>query len=435
MTGKTTRSRRSIVGALTAVIVIGACGSSKSSSSASSVASGPVTVTVWHANVDTAAKVMQELADQFHAANPQVTVKVEQGAPGDQMLTKLSTVLSTDTFPDIAYVFGTDTPALARSAKVVDLTSAVNDPSFGWSDFYEGERAVATVNRKVVGVPALVDNLALVYNKKLFADAGVPLPTKDWSWDDFRAAAKKLTSDADKVFGSAYPISGDEDTVWRFWPMVWQQGGKGIGDDGKTSTFDQPPFATALELLRAMAIDDKSLYVDSNSEAIGNLFAAGKVAMLITGPWALSTFVEGKIDYGVVAMPAFKGDHQTVSGPDNWMVFDNGAARRAAAVKFLQFLTSPAGDAQWSVKLGNMPVRNATQKSADWQDALKATPGYQEFVDNFANSKTARPQTVVYPDYSHALGEAIAAVLQGQAKVPDALAAAKKSADAALAGK
>jgi multiple sugar transport system substrate-binding protein len=422
-----------IVG-LAAMALLAAC-SGSSSTAKPPAAAGPVTITVWHANVDAAAKTMDSLAERFHAANPDITVKVEQGAPADGMLTKLITVLGTDTYPDISYVFGTDTPALARSAKVVDLTATTKDPAFGWSDFYEVERAVATVNGKVVAVPALVDNLALVYNKKLFADAGVTPPTKDWSWSDYQAASKKLTNEADKVFGSAYPISADEDTVWRFWPMVWQQGGKGISDDGKQSTFTDPAFSKSLDLLRAMAIDDKSLYLDTNSDAISNLFAAGKVAMVITGPWALSTFRDGKVDYGVAPIPGFNGNHQTVSGPDNWMVFDNGAAKKAASIKFIQFLTSAEGDAEWSVGLGNMPVRNATQKLPAWQDALKENSGYQDFVDNFSNAKTARPQTIVYPDYSKALGEAIAAVLQGQESVTDALAKAKKAADAALAGK
>ena len=43
-----------------------------------------------------------------------------------------------------------------------------------WSDFWVGERDVATVNGKVIGIPALVDNLAVVYNKTLFASAGLP---------------------------------------------------------------------------------------------------------------------------------------------------------------------------------------------------------------------------------------------------------------------
>lgn len=412
-------------------LALAACGGSDGDKGGAD--GGPVTITMWHANVDTAAKMMEDLAAEFHASHPNITVQVEQGSPGDQMLSKLSTVLSTDKRPDIAYVFGTDTPSLARSEHVVDLTEATKDPAWGWSDFYEGERAVATVNGKVVAVPALVDNLAVVYNKKLFADAGVAVPTGDMSWDDFRQTALAMTDSAKGIFGTGYPIGGDEDTVWRFWPMVWQQGGKAISDDGKSATFDTPEFATALGLLRTMAIDDQSIYLDANPEAQLGLFASGQIAMVITGPWALGQFIETGVDYGVAPLPGFNGNHETVSGPDNWMVFDNGSARSAAAIEFLKFLTSPESDAKWSVGLGNMPVRNATQKSQAWADALKATPGFKEFVDNFANSKSSRPQTTVYPAYSKALGDAIASVLTGDQSVEEALKAATAAGNAALA--
>ena len=64
--------------------------------------------------------------------------------------------------------------------------------------------------------------------------------------------------------------------------------------------------------------------------------------MIITGPWDLSTFPDVK--YGVQIMPSFDpgGSHQTIAGPDNWVVFDNGPARVDASCEFLQFLTSPA---------------------------------------------------------------------------------------------
>ena len=99
------------------------------------------------------------------------------------------------------------------------------DKAFGWNHFYPFERAVATVNGKVVGVPALVDNLALVYNKTLFKQAGLSYPTTNWTWADMKRAALKLTNPAKKQFGWAYVNDASEDTVWRFWAMLWQAGG------------------------------------------------------------------------------------------------------------------------------------------------------------------------------------------------------------------
>ena len=51
------------------------------------------------------------------------------------------------------------------------------------------------VNGRVRALPALIDDLAVVYNKKAFADAGVDEPAAGlWTWEDFEAAAKALTN-------------------------------------------------------------------------------------------------------------------------------------------------------------------------------------------------------------------------------------------------
>ena len=78
--------------------------------------------------------------------------------------------------PDISYQYGTNMPQLANTPKLVDLTQRVQEADFNWNDYFPGERDVATVDGRVLGIPALVDNLAVVYNKDLFAAAGVPTP-------------------------------------------------------------------------------------------------------------------------------------------------------------------------------------------------------------------------------------------------------------------
>jgi multiple sugar transport system substrate-binding protein len=72
-------------------------------------------------------------------------------------------------YPDVAYLYGSNAAEIARSPKVVRLTDWVNGGGLDWNDFWPGERAAATVNGQVVGIPALVDNLALVYGLALHA--------------------------------------------------------------------------------------------------------------------------------------------------------------------------------------------------------------------------------------------------------------------------
>ena len=56
---------------------------------------------------------------------------------------------------------------------------------------------------KQLGIPKDLDSAAVWYNKDMFDEAGIPYPTADWTWDDFREIAKKLT----KADGSQYGLA------------------------------------------------------------------------------------------------------------------------------------------------------------------------------------------------------------------------------------
>ena len=174
--------------ALIAVLafVLTACGGGGSSPS------GPTEIAVWHGYQDTEGDVFKGLVDQYNKDHPDVHVS-ELYSSNDLVLQKVLTAVRGGSAPDVAYMFGSWAPNIAKISSLVDLTGEVAKPDWKWDDFYEGERQAATVGDKVVGIPALVDNLAIVYNKKLFADAGVAPPNPNWTWDDFRAAAAKLT--------------------------------------------------------------------------------------------------------------------------------------------------------------------------------------------------------------------------------------------------
>ncbi|MFI6318998.1 ABC transporter substrate-binding protein [Nonomuraea sp. NPDC050556] len=410
---------------LSLVVLASACGSPAQDGT------GPVEVVWWHGQVETQAEAIKKLAADYNATHPGVKVVPAVGTTNvDDMLQKVQAALAGGKAPDIAYMYGSWMPHLARSPKTVDLTATVKAPGFGWDDFWPSERAVSEVNGKVVGIPAVVDNLAVIYNKKLFDAAGVPYPDKDWTWDDFRATAAKLTRDG--VYGTAYPVTGGEDTVWRFWPMLWQQGGKIVSDDGKKSAFNTPQAAQALDLWGAMARQDKSVYLDQNGEKFLPLFQSGKIGMVIAGPWALLDVIDHKISYGVQLLPGYDGNHETVAGPDNWVVFDNGARRTKAATDFLTWLTRPEQDARWSVALGNLPLREATTALPAYTQFTKDFPDVEVFTANLDNARQARPAVRAYPEFSEKVGNAITQTLVGGTPAAETLAKAATEADAVL---
>jgi multiple sugar transport system substrate-binding protein len=404
------------------------CGSGSGSSS------GTTSITVWNGWVDQEGKAFAGLVQAYEKSHPDVNVDVLQ-VNQDYALQKVSTAVRGGSPPDISYLYGSWAPNIATVPSLVDLTSTVKKPSVKWDDFYPGERKVATVGTKVVGVPALVDNLAIVYNKKLFAKAGVSPPSADWTWDDFRAAAKKLTDPSTKQFGWSMPANDSEDTVWHWEAMLWEAGGQLLNADNTKAAFDSPQGLQAMTMLKDMAVTDKSVYLDTTNSKYADLFNAGKIAMLITGPWDLSGF---HVDDGVQIMPSFAGSsagHQTIAGPDNWVVFDNGTARRTAALDFLTWLTAPAQVKTFSLETGDLPTRASVAQNAQVTQQMNAKlPGVKTFIDNLANVKNARPQIPEYPKISLALSNAIVAVMLGKLDPQAALDQAAAATNSALAG-
>jgi len=430
------RGRRTrLLTAAGAALLLAACTGAQSDDGKDAAAgydpAAAVTLTWWTGQTSEAEKVAEQLAADYHAAHPNVTIKTSPGAPTtDELLTKLSAGFAGGSYPDISYAYGNWAGDLGASGRVQDLTSFVADPSFAWNEMPAAARTVATVDGKVIGVPALVDNVALIYNKKLFDAAGLPYPTDQWSWEDFRTAAKRLTDTATSTYGTAYSVSGSEDTTWHLWPLLWQNGGQIL--DGKQPAFNSDAGVKALETLRAMAVDDKSMYLDQTDEKYGPLFNSGHIAMMLSGPWSLLDIKEAKLDYGVAALPGVNGDHQTVSGPDLWVLFNHDDANRAGASRaFIQWLTSAETDAKWNLKVGNLPLRTTEKSTPEFAAYVKEYPGGQKFFDNLANAKQARPTLAGYEVMSRNVGDAIAKVLQGVATPKEALdEAARKSADA-----
>lgn len=422
--------RTLIAAALAAALLVAGCGGGDDGGSSSS-SGGVTTVHFWHGQTDPADKVIDKMVAEFNKTHPKIKVVTDGGGGvADAMVQKVTTALAGGSYPDIAYIFGSDVSNLARSPKVVDLTDAVKAPDVNFDDFWPGARSVVTVDGRIRAIPALVDDLAVVYNKKLFKQAGIPEPSPDWTWDDFRATAKKLTDPSKGAFGTGWPGVGDEDTVWRIWPMVWQNGGDILSQDGKQVGFSDDSGLKSLDLIYQMAAVDKSIYVDTTpgSEKMMRVFNSGRMGMMPTGPWALTDFPN--VDYGVVRLPSFSSEHTTITGPDTWMVFDNGDARKKAATEFILWFTAPKQDLEWAMETGSLPLRTTTLKEPGGQKYLEKWP-VAEFLKQLEAAR-ARPSVATYPGVSKAVGQALTGVLLGRQQPKEALDAAVESSNSAL---
>jgi multiple sugar transport system substrate-binding protein len=154
--------------------------------------------------------------------------------------------------------------------------------------------------------------------------------------------------------------------------------------------------------------------------------------MVISGPWALPGYPD--INYGTEIMPSYDGsNHQTIAGPDMWIAFDNGEARKAGTLEFLQWFTAQEQVLKDSMLTGHLPTRTSVLSDPGFADFGTKFPGVDTFAENLANVVKARPVLATYPQISEAMGQMVVAVMLGDKEPQQALDDAEQAVNDALA--
>jgi multiple sugar transport system substrate-binding protein len=179
------------------------------------------------------------------------------------------------------------------------------DDSIDLANYYEG--VVKLYNRADNGsqyaLPKDHDTIALLYNKALFDKYGVEYPTDDWTWEDLRDAAAKITEagKADQVYGFAMNTSNNQDGWYN---IVYDYGAQIITDDHKGTTIGSDEGKAAMEMLRQIleVAAPQATVAETGTE---NLFKSGKTAMISQGSWMINSFytAENAADYAWAMLP------------------------------------------------------------------------------------------------------------------------------------
>jgi raffinose/stachyose/melibiose transport system substrate-binding protein len=314
-------------------------------------------------------KIWEEVARAFEAKNPGVKVEM-QFLENEAFKAKMPTTLQSPDRPHIIYSWGGGVlKAQVEAGVIEDITGAVA----GYKDnISPGAMAAFTLNGKVYGIPHNVSQVGFMYNKPLFAKAGVD-GTKIKTWDDLLAAVKKL-----KDAGVTPIVVGGADK----WPLhfywsylVIRHGGKAgfeAAQKGQNGGFEGEVFQKAGEEFKRLvdlAPFQNGFLGFKNPQALG-YFGDGKGAMLLAissfykTHRALSASKEGISDENLgwfdFPMPAgAKGEPtDTLGGVNGWLV-TKGAPKEA--VEFVKFFVSK--DVQQRLAEANYLI--PTYKGAD----------------------------------------------------------------------
>ena len=223
-------------------------------------------------------------------------------------------------------------------------------------------------NGHLYGYPRDNGTEVIFYNKKLLREAGVPIPKSNWTWDDLRAAALKLTKrQGNRIsqYGFAF-----ETFHWRLY--IWESGTELFDSNSNPTkvTFNTPAAIKALQFMADLINKDKvtppaSQIVDSTF--IGPLFANGQLAMAFGNHALVPTFLKAPgLEWGVVGMPHFKG-RPTVNEADGaGYTISAWTKEREAAFQLWSFLTGPIASQMFAAGNDLVPVNPQVLHSKEW---------------------------------------------------------------------
>ncbi len=335
----TSRRTRALVGAVavaaTVPLVLAGCSGSGNASSSG----GGKTLTIedyYDANYD---PVYQQCAKDVG-----VEVKSNHVA-GAGLISKVLQQASSRTLPDVLMLDNPDVQQIASSGALSDLS----DYGLDADDDVPGVKGANTFEGKLYGLQPNTNSIALYYNKKLLADAGVQPPK---TWDELKTAAKTLTKGS--TYGFAMSNINTYEGTWQFLPFFWSNG----GDEKDIAT---PEAAQALQLVQDLQADGSMSKSSINwaQADVNNQFIAGKAAMMINGPWQLPALKKAKdLQFDSVPIPTRTGS-ETVAplGGEAFTVPQTGDKdTMQLAGKFVGCLNSDKMQAVLAGVSGNVPT-------------------------------------------------------------------------------
>ena len=322
------------------------------------------------ASPDIAKTLYQDFLDTFALVYPNITLD-NQNINYNDMLDKIRTASAGGAAPDVAkmpILWGVEFAARGD-------TSEITFDEFGLTpeQFWPGALKSVTWDGKYYGVPTNNETMAFIWNKQIFADAGLDPENPPATWDDVVAYSNQIKQETGKNgYGMVCKVNAGN-TPFRFMPVVWAYGGSALDE-----ALDEPTYATtmintpegiaALQTYYDMYVRDGSVPTSAltNTQTENqDLFIAGEIAMMISHPSEYVAMTDraakatgadkekadqivANMSYGLI--PEGPSRRAVVFGGSNAHIMSDGAhgsaVNRDAARALVAMLTSP----EWSLK-------------------------------------------------------------------------------------
>lgn len=403
-----------------------------------------------------------EAVKEFQEINPDISVETV-GVPWGDYNAKLLAMYAAGTPPEISANYAAGFPTFYANDALVALNDFIEADSADISIIDEAAIGAVTREGQLWALPLAHLPTVLYYNKGLFDEAGVDVPTNDWadaSWtvDEMLARAQGLSKEVDDPTSAVWGLIYGAGQLGVF---SWLWGTDPFGGPGGPDTveayqtgivteahYDDPKMIEFIKWVRGLTYDHKVTPRPSDTDAIqqtvGWPMMSGRIGMAVNGLWSVTNFaaVEPSWEWGIAPFPyGPEGTNLTPLFNDSWML-SAGTANPEAGFKLLKYLGLENGAKLYAEISGFFPAN--TDNYDVWFDSTMSIPNIAMTREELESViLTAFPEGYVtpgktldsYPEWNSTFNQTIGPVWNDEATVEEGMAAVQAQMETVIASK
>ncbi|HEY4225705.1 MAG TPA: sugar ABC transporter substrate-binding protein [Pseudolysinimonas sp.] len=226
----------------------------------------------------------------FEKANPGTTITLTPiaGAGWGEYVANLATLIASGKHPDIAFMASEGVKFLDQNNLLLPINSYLKSDAEAkkiQADIAPGLLKAFSSGNDIASLPNSFNDFVMYYNTDIFKAAGIPAPTGDWTWDQFEAIAKQLTT-PDRY---GYAWTGTEIAPGVL-PWMANQGGNLVSSDVCKPTANSAPVVKTYTFLEGLIKQGISPAPPASNDLISQ-FENGKIAMFGAGRYVIPSML------------------------------------------------------------------------------------------------------------------------------------------------
>lgn len=355
-------------------------------------------------------KEWKEDVAEFNKTYPNVTIQGRSTAGQCLEPPRFTAMLKAKSQPDVFYTYFTDLPQVLDNDGAADITAYVNDTSVPLLKNIDPDvlRSL-THDGKLYGLPTSNYTMGLLINRKLFQQAGLDPDAPPRTWDEVRAAAKKIAGLGNGVAGFGEYSAGNTGG-WHFTAQMYSVGGDVVDASGRKAAFNNELGRQVARNLHAMRWEDDSM---GRTQLLqwGDLqkqIATDKLGMFLAAPDDIAYMVQQLgAKYENFGMGPIPGEKNTLAGGNSYMIKKGISGDRIkAAIAWLNFKNLSVGKGQFNwprTKADGLPVgvpqpnfwlneSKVEDDAARVRNATMPVANFRTFMDNPVPGKAEPPK-------------------------------------------